>query len=240
MMTGIPECSTSGPRVYGYTSSENKRRARADGKIRAQRLALLVWASDQGTEITEFVAEYEFDPGVPVQERTEAERLIARLKRGDTIVVTKFDRLFGAPEDAPATLRKARERGVHFRAVDVGNGASNLEMSQALDAVLLAVAAAYSDYPKRLAVRRVKKREAEAGRFLGGKKPTFGFDAAPDGRLFPNQEQQENIAHLLEMRRAGRTYNELAAISAQRGFDLTAPGIHKILKRAASSPVDQN
>lgn len=227
------------PRVYAYTASEKEKARRSNPHIRRQGLEIGAWAVDHKIEIAEYVAEYGFDPARHFGQRPEGHRLLDVVRRNDIVVAAKFDRLFGAPEHAHATLTMGRERGVYFRALDLGGGNLNLERSDDLATVLLAVSAAYSDYPKRVAARSVKKQQAEVGRFRGGTKP-FGFDVTPDGRLIANPTRQETLAHLLEMRAAGESYRALAAISKQRGFKLTAAGVRKILQRAASEPLDQN
>lgn len=223
------EALPNNPRVYGYLASEKKKTAQANKHLQAQRVAVVAWASSLKIGITEFVAEYDFAPDQHFKNRVESRKLLAMLQPGDTVVAAKFDRLFGAPEDAHATLTLASERGVHFRALDVGNGKPNLEQSRSLFEVLLAVSDAYSDYPKKIAARRVKKREADAGRYRGGHRE-FGNTPA----------EREHIAALQKMQRAGASFRDLERASKQAGFPLSHAGIRKILDRLSPATSDQN
>lgn len=128
----------------------------------------------------------------------------------------------------------ARHAGHHFRAVDMQNGRLNLELAAPLMTALLAVSAG-STYGATLRNRAVKNREAADGRFMGGRKPPFGYDVV-DGQLVENADQQAHISHLWYLRAVRRLpYAKIASKSERLGFRLTAPGIRKILKRRFGS-----
>lgn len=215
--------------VYAYTASETAKGRRPDPRIHQQEAEIGVWASEHGFRIAEHVAEHGFDPAQRFDQRPEGKRLLGMVRRGDVVIAAKFDRLFGAPDDAHATLAMARERGVHFRALDLGEGNQNLERNDDLATVLLAVSAAHTNYPKSLAGHRVKRRESAAGNYLGGR-PKFGSTTA----------EQQHIAALRWQQSLGATLEKLRQFSDQAGFPLTRAGIKKILDREKAFETDQN
>ena len=208
------------PRIMGYLSTSLKKSRRSGEHMKQQRLAIVGWASAWGLNVDKFFEEYGCAPGSPFAQRQQASRILELARDGDVIVAANFACLFGAPEDAHAVLGSANDNRIHFRALDVDSGRLNLEESGWLATVLLAVSAAHSSYPQELAARENKKREAEAGRYRGGRRQ---FGGTP--------EERAHIGDLRLRQLRGATLRALAEHSKLKGFSLSAAGIGKILDR---------
>lgn len=200
--------------------------------VKLQQAALLNWSKTNQVGISEMIVERYYDPRTPFAKRSEGRRLFGRMGPGDILVAERFARLFGAPEDGHSTLLELGTRGCHVRCCDMGGGDKDIESSEMLLIALLAVCAntAYADSLSRKAT---KKRESETGRYRGGHKQ-FGWHIANGGKLRANQDEQRHITQLARMRNAGATYKSLEGFSIAEGFNLTGPGIWKILARHAN------
>ena len=223
-MNGIPLT-----KIVGYLRILKSAAKPAENDLAAQYSALRAWSETNGIDIASFVVEPYTGIATAFEKRSEGRKLFGKLGEGDIIVAEGFRRLFGTPEDGHRTLSKVIGLGFHFRSVDIEGGNLDLETSQMLLTVLLAVSA-NSSYPSVIRNRAVKKREGEAGQYRGGYK-TFGWDIEGDKTLVPNDAEQAHIAELRGLRTNGWTYSKLEGYSADKGFSLTGPGIWKILSR---------
>lgn len=215
--------------IFGYLRSTNLRPGRNSSDLAIQRASLQTWSDSMGMRISEFVIEPHFEATTAFDKRTVSKTLIEHAGNGGMVVAASFGNLFGTPEDAHRTLLLARLIGCHIRACDMEDGRRNIENYNTLLTALLAVSAG-STYPATLRNRAVKKREAESSRYRGGN-VIFGWTKLPDGSLTADEAEQNHIEHLQRLRFQKSTYEELAKYSAEQGFHLTAPGIHKILRR---------
>ena len=85
---------------------------------------------------------------IPFHERPEGGRLWAELRKGDTVVASKLDRMFRCASDCLAVVEAFKARGVSLFLLDLNGGADDCQRQRHRPAV--------PDH--RLGLRRVRAR----------------------------------------------------------------------------------
>lgn len=166
-------------------------------------------------------------------ERPEGGRLMAALKPGDCVIVSKLDRLFRNALDALAMAEWFKKNGVDLVIVDMGidpvtqNGVSKMFFG------MLALMAEFER-------ERIRERQAEGqaakkakGGFIGGRKP-FGYRVEGLGKnavLIPLADEQQAIVDMRAMRQNGDSLRDIAQAMQERGYSLSHTAVGNILDR---------
>lgn len=114
--------------------------------------------------------------------RPVLETLLAQLQTGDTLVVTKLDRLARNVEEGIALVRELFNRGISVHVLNVGL-LENTAMGQFFITTLLAVA----ELERNMIAERM-----QAGKAIAKQKPDFS-----EGR--PKKFNRTQVAHALEL-----------------------------------------
>ena len=152
---------------YGYVRVSTVQQADAGESLDVQRRMIEGWAHMQGQPLAAVFVERGVSGSVPVAERPEGGRLWAQLRRGDTVVAPKLDRLFRSALDALQTVEALRARGVGLVMLDLGGDVSGNGLSK----LFLTIAAAFAEAERdriRERVSQVKADQRGRGRYLGG------------------------------------------------------------------------
>ena len=227
--------------VYGYTRVSTAEQAADDRtSLETQRRKIAAAAELSGLALDALIEE----PGVsgtkPLAARPEGGPLLARLQKGDALIVAKLDRAFRNAADALATAEQLKARKVDLIVADMGsepvtqNGVSRMFFG------MLALVAEFERERtrERLADGRGAKRAA--GGHIGGSAP-FGYHkvgAGRSARLEPIPEQQDAI---LTMRRLAAEDASLRAIAEEvrqrHGFVVSHLAVRTALRRPAEGLV---
>ncbi|MBC2731431.1 recombinase family protein [Thiobacillus sp.] len=149
---------------------------------------------------------------VPALQRPGFKALLDRLEDGDTVVVTKLDRLGRDSIDVQQTVQLFAERGIRLIVLQLGN----LDLTSKAGALMVKMLAAVADFERDLIIERTQAGLARAkaeGKRLG--RPTKTTE----------KERQAIVAGLL----AGRTVSEVA-----REYGISRALVHNI--RALEAP----
>lgn len=120
---------------------------------------------------------------VPVSQRPGFQKLIDRMEEGDTLVVTKLDRIGRDSIDVQQTVRLFSEREIRLVVLQLGN----LDLTSSAGELMVKVLAAVADFERDLIVERTQAGQARAraeGKHMGRPSKTKG-------------EQREEIRQLL-------------------------------------------
>ncbi|SEC18301.1 recombinase family protein [Paenibacillus sp. GP183] len=129
------------------------------------------------------------------KDRPELQRLLADLKRGDTLMVTKLDRFARTAVDGMTMVKDLLKRGVRVHILNMG-----VLEDTPIGRAMLAVFAAMAEFERDMIVERT-----QAGKALARTKEGF-----TEGRPKTYTEKQLNHAvGLLD----SNSYNEVAAIT---------------------------
>lgn len=143
---------------------------------------------------------------VPALQRPGFVSLLDRLEEGDTLVVTKLDRLGRDAIDVQQTVQLFKARGVRLVVLQLGN----LDLTSSSGKLMVGMLAAVADFERDLIIERTQAGLARAkaeGKRLG--RPTK-----------TTQKERQAITSALH---AGRTVSELA-----REYGISRALVHNI------------
>lgn len=95
---------------------------------------------------------------VPASQRQGFQRLLDRLEPGDTLIVTKLDRIGRDSIDVQQTVRLFVDRGIRLVVLQLGN----LDLTSAAGELMIKVLAAVADFERDLIIERTQAGQARA------------------------------------------------------------------------------
>lgn len=214
------------PSVYGYTRVSTLIQAEDGESLGAQQRKLEGWAMMQGTALAAVLSERGVSGGIPLNDRPEGARLLTMVRKGDTIVASKLDRMFRSALDALQVVAQLQDRGVHLVLLDLNGDVTADGMAK----FFLTLAAAFAEVERhrvRERITDVKKDQKKRGRYLGGKIP-FGYRVGNDGNLIAINEEQQVIGVALAMRAEGKPLRAIRERLADLGFKLSLDAVHRM------------
>jgi DNA invertase Pin-like site-specific DNA recombinase len=221
--------------AYGYVRVSSAEQAGDDrSSLETQRSKVAAVAVLAGLTVARIFEEPGVSGGLALAERPGGRALLAALRPGDTLIVSRLDRAFRNAADALAMAEAWKRGGVDLILADMGtepvtqNGASRMFFG------MLALVAEFER-------ERIKERSAEgraakrrAGGHIGGTTP-FGYRKIGAGRaahLEPDPAQQAAIDTVRALAAAGKASRAIAAaVQAQHGLDLSHVTVAKLLRR---------
>jgi DNA invertase Pin-like site-specific DNA recombinase len=205
--------------VLGYTRVSTTEQAADDrSSLDTQRRKIAAAAELSGLTVDEFIEEPGVSGSKPLADRPEGGRLLARLVKGDALIVAKLDRAFRNAADALATAEQLKARKIDLIVADMGsepvtqNGVSRMFFG------MLALVAEFER--ERIRERLVDGRTAKRrdGGHIGGSAP-FGFrkiDTGRAARLEPDPTQQAALADMRKLAAEGMAFRAIAAAVQER------------------------
>jgi putative DNA-invertase from lambdoid prophage Rac len=154
---------------------------------------------------------------VPALQRPGFARLLDRIEAGDTVVVTKLDRLGRDSIDVQQTVKLFQGRGVRLVVLQLGN----LDLTSSAGELMVKMLAAVADFERDLIIERTQAGLARAkseGKRLG--RPTKTTE----------KERQEIVLALS----LGSTVSEVA-----RSYGISRALVHNIRDVLADSDISQ-
>lgn len=103
---------------------------------------------------------------VPAMQRPGFVKLVERLEEGDTLIVTKLDRIGRDSIDVQQTVRLFADRGIRLIVLQLGN----LDLTSSAGELMVKVLAAVADFERDLIVERTQAGQARAraeGKHMG-------------------------------------------------------------------------
>ena len=155
--------------------------------------------------------EEQISGSVPAAQRPGFQRLLERLDEGDTLVVTKLDRIGRDSIDVQQTVERFQSEGIRLVVLQLGN----LDLTSSAGALMVKMLAAVADFERDLIIERTQAGQARAraaGTHMGRPSKT-----TPD--------QQRAIRKALA---AGATVSSMAA-----SYQISRATIIAIRERAA-------
>tara|TARA_R100000808_G_scaffold8880_1_gene24788 strand:+ start:3606 stop:4190 length:585 start_codon:yes stop_codon:yes gene_type:complete len=140
-----------------------------------------------------------------IAEREELQKVLGHLKKGDTLMVTKLDRLGRSLKKLLELIEEFNERGIHFQSLDDGIGTST-----SLGVFFFQVVGAFSELERNLNVERTEKGLASArarGR-IGGR---------------PLKHSDEKMKHVIKL----YVNNEISIPDVNRMYNISTPTFYR-------------
>ncbi len=221
--------------VFGSTRVSTAEQAADDrSSLDTQRRKILAAAELAGLAVDEIIEEAGVSGSRPLAERPAGSPLLARLRKGDTLIVAKLDRAFRNAADALATAEQLKAQKIDLIVADMGsepvtqNGVSRMFFG------MLALVAEFERerIRERLSDGRGAKRAA--GGHIGGTAP-FGYRKVGVGRaarLEPVPEQQAALTTMRALAEQGMATRAIAAaVQEQHGVKVSHVTVRAVLAR---------
>jgi DNA invertase Pin-like site-specific DNA recombinase len=217
--------------VYGYTRVSTEDQVE-NTSLEDQARQIQGIALTHNLELDHIYTEKGVSGAVPLLRRDEGCKL-AFLRAGDTVIVSKLDRMFRDARDALNVIGDWEEAGINL----IINGYGNvMDTSNPNGRFMLEIMAVFSGEERRrirermLAGRRAKK---EAGGFLGGTKP-FGYKKQGTGRkarVEEDPEEQDAITTIKVARLKGYSLRDISTIVEKRhGIKVSHVTVRRIIQ----------
>jgi DNA invertase Pin-like site-specific DNA recombinase len=220
--------------VYGYTRVSTKKqtevkdpRLEQGESLETQQRKIEGYAMMQGLTLDQMFIEKGVSGSVPLRDRPQGQKLLARLQPGDVVITPKLDRMFRSALDALAVLADLKAAGVSLHMIDLGGDVTGNGISKLVFTILSAVAEAERDRTRER-IQEVKADQKKRHRFLGGTVP-FGFVRTAEGALEKDPEQQKAIEVVKRIREQGESLRAIAAAMQAQGFQISHQGVKNIL-----------
>lgn len=129
-------------------------------------------------------------------DRPKFQKLMKRLKEGDTLVVCKLDRFARTAIEGVQTVRELFDRGVRVHILNMGLIENTLTGN-----LILTVMLAFAEYERGMIVERT-----QTGKAIARQDPNYR-----EGR--PKKFHRAQIDHALELLDDGKTYKQVEALT---------------------------
>ena len=105
-----------------------------------------------------FFIEEQVSGSVPAAQRAGFQRLLERMDEGDTLVVTKLDRIGRDSIDVQQTVERFQREGIRLVVLQLGN----LDLTSSAGALMVKMLAAVADFERDLIIERTQAGQARA------------------------------------------------------------------------------
>ena len=105
-----------------------------------------------------FFIEEQISGSVPAAQRPGFQRLLERMDEGDTLVVTKLDRIGRDSIDVQQTVERFQSEGIRLVVLQLGN----LDLTSSAGALMVKMLAAVADFERDLIIERTQAGQARA------------------------------------------------------------------------------
>ncbi|PXW65871.1 recombinase family protein [Methylobacterium sp. B4] len=172
---------------------------------------------------------------IPLANREGGASMIASLGKGDSVIVTKLDRVFRNATDALAQADWFKARGINLYLIDMGVDPVTNDGASRMFFGMLALVAEFERTRIHARTQDGKKAKSAKGGHVGGSRP-FGYDVIGKGKaavLMPRKGEFEFIASILDRRAAGDSLRSISTWLASEGIKLSHVGVGNVRDRAA-------
>lgn len=197
-------------RAFGYARVSTIAQGESGLGLAAQETAIRSTATRLGLRLVDVYTDAGLSGGLGVEDRPALADVLANLKRGDTLIVARRDRLSRDTLHALVIERTIDKRGA--RIVSAAGEGTNAEPDDPNAAMLRRIADAVSEYERkviglrtRAALRAKRHRNERAGNL------PYGFRTNGDGRTLHAYEPEQQILRAIQdCRTAGYSLRQTA------------------------------
>lgn len=216
--------------VYGYARVSTGRQVEVGQSLAVQKRQIEGQAMTLGLQVTEIFVEEGVSGATPFGMRPEGERLLWAVQPGDVVITPKLDRMFRSSVDALNVLHQFQALGTSLHMIDMGGDVTGNGISKLVFTILSAVAEAERDRIRER-IADVKRDQKRRGRYLGGRRPPFGYRVNELGILEEVPEEIAAIALMKQMSSEGHSLREIAVSLNSEGHAISHATVGNVLKR---------
>lgn len=219
-------------RVIAYVRVSTADQAANGQSLATQQKQIEGWAMMKGLQLDQVVIEAGVSGGKEFATRPEGAKLWAALRRGDSLVAAKIDRLSRDLLDCLSICREFQEKGIKLYLLDINGGADPIT-GNGISGIVLSLLGAFAQFERERIgerIREVKRDQKARGEYLGGKAP-FGWTFDADRKLVPVEKEQWALRRILDLNDEGYSSRAISSMLAADGFKLSHVSIQKIIAR---------
>lgn len=197
--------------IYAYARVSTDRQ---DNSAEAQSARLLAYCEQSGLPFGGlFVDEDQSAFKIPLSRRREGKKLADALSPGDTLVFTKIDRVFRSMRDQCNTLANWAEQGIKVVILDIP-----IQYDDPFGRAMLENMGSHAQLESALKSQRIKEVNAylKANNLPYSSSRPLGWIVV-NGRYVPCEVERKLGDRVVEMRRGGATFPEIALAIAKEG-----------------------
>ena len=216
------------PRTYGYCRVSTNQQATEGHSLPDQKSRIAGYCQAHGLSAPR---EYFIDPGtsgtVSLQKREAGARLLAEVRKGDHIIVTRGDRLFRSAKNALEIAELLRDNGIELHLMDMGGPVLHSSVSRLVFGILMSIAAMESE---RIGERvsSVKDHMRRQGKYLGGAM-AVGYNKSANGALVMIPGWTRHLARMKALSDGGKSTRDIAMLMKKRGLTISHNTVYRVL-----------
>lgn len=196
-------------RAFGYIRVSTSKQKENGHSLEAQQEKIQAYCTMKGFDVAGLFVDPGQSGSKPLAERPEGgAQLVARLRKGDHVIVTKLDRAFRNAVDCLTTVDEWERKGITLHLLDMGG--ISIDTKTPAGKMFLTMMAGFAEMERALASERtqaVSNHLKAAGKVYSA--PPFGYDRAGD-HLVENPREQAIIARIRSLRAEGLSFKRIA------------------------------
>jgi putative DNA-invertase from lambdoid prophage Rac len=216
------------PRTFGYCRVSSQQQASEGHSLADQKSRIGGYCQAHGLPAP---TDYFTDPGisgtVSLQKRDAGARMLAEVRKGDHMIVTKGDRLFRSAKNALEIAELLRDRGIELHLMDMGGPVLHSSVSRLVFGILMMVANMESErIGERVA--SVKEHLRKQGKYCGGAM-AVGYKKDANGKLKMSRNWRKHLAMMKALSDAGKSTRDISAEMKRHGLNISHNTVYRLL-----------
>ncbi|MEX2469941.1 MAG: recombinase family protein [Pseudohongiellaceae bacterium] len=199
--------------------------------LEPEMLSMQTYCLSQRWFLSESLRDENCNWGQEFHKREHGRQLLALLRPGDVVLVSKLERIVSSSQEAVRLIRKLRDKQVQLHVVELGGDVTDSALQVGFEkAVRL-----FSALEKRKSTERikgVKQRQRKQGRYLGGSRP-FGYMIHENGRLIENPMEQRVLRRIMDLKREGKSLRAISSEVSTPVMPISFKTVQRLLQRHA-------
>ena len=219
-------------RLYAYVRVSTDEQVEHGQSLAVQTEHLHAWARMHDRVIDEVITEAGVSGGIPLHERPQGGLLCQLLRKGDTVVANKLDRMFRSARDCLDVVEIFKDRGVSLHLRDINGGADDVS-GNGISRLFLTLLGAFAEFQRDRTVERIratKRAQKARGEYSGGG-IQFGW-ARGNGRMVKVPAQQQAIRKMKRLRAKGLSLRAIRDQMRADGLSISHVGVQAALGEA--------
>ena len=205
-------------KVFGYVRVSTAKQREEGLSLEVQERKIRMMCELKGYELVEIF----IDDGYSAKDlnRPAFQSMLTRLQANEAegVVVQKIDRLTREMFDLTWLLKEVFN--TKKKAKVLVSIEESLDSSTAIGEMMINMLGVFAQFERRVTGERTKKimeHKKNKGEYTGGKAP-LGWNKATDGELVPNEDEQNLIETIRDLRKRKITYAKIAKQFKEQGF----------------------
>ncbi len=194
--------------VYSYSRVSTLEQ---ESSLEVQKRTLEAYATTLEVELDRHFVDSGVSGSVPLGERQQGALLVQSLLPGDTVLVTKFDRLFRDTSDALNVVNFFKSNSIKLYIMDLGGEVTDGYMAKAFFTIM----GAFAELERnriRERIQEVKTLHKTQGKFLGGRVP-WGYVVDEKGYLQCEPWYDQALEDMAKLRFSNKfSYRKIAKL----------------------------